>query len=61
MTKNKKKKKNRQTVDVMHQHKDELGRVFGAKHPVNLEHNNERTQRHHEYTLGIRSRMNKKI
>lgn len=55
----KKHKKKKLISIVMHQHHDEAGRIFGTKHPIHLEHNNERTQRHHDYTLGKRSRMNK--
>jgi hypothetical protein len=54
-----KKRKQKQTQVVMHQHNDEAGRIFGSKHPIHLEHNNERTQRHHDYTIGVRNRMNK--
>lgn len=53
------KKRKREVPVVMHQHNDEAGRIFGSKHPIHLEHNNERTQRHHDYTIGVRNRMNK--
>ena len=53
------KKRKREIPVVMHQHNDEAGRIFGAKHPIHLEHNNERTQRHHDYTIGVRKSMNK--
>ena len=47
-----KKKKMKDIPVVMHQHNDEAGRIFGAKHPLHLEHNNERTQIYHDFTVG---------
>jgi len=35
----------------MHQHQDEQGRVFGAMHPLDSEHNNEKTQKFHDITV----------
>ena len=36
---------------VMHQHIDEQGRIFGARHPIDSVHKNKKTQKKHEYTL----------
>ena len=45
------KKKNKKVEVVMHQHKDQQGRVFGAKHPVDAEHKNAKTQKMHDLTM----------
>ena len=48
-----KKTKKKKVVEVnMHQHIDEQGRVFGAAHPINSEHNNKKTQKYHDQTIG---------
>jgi len=54
------KKRKKLSPIIMHQHVDESGRIYGAKHPVDSEHNNIRTQMHHDFTVGKRKRMNKK-
>jgi hypothetical protein len=39
----------------MHQHQDAQGRIFGAPHPIDSEHNNERTQKYHDLTIKANS------
>jgi hypothetical protein len=47
----KKHQKKKFKIIVMHQHQDEFGHVFGAPHPVDAEHNNEKTQMYHNITV----------
>ena len=39
----------------MHQHQDERGRVFGARHPLDSEHTNAKTRKFHDITLLAKS------
>ena len=44
--------KKKQIKEVkMHQHVDEFGIKFGAAHPENAEHKNEKTQKYHDLTI----------
>ena len=36
---------------IMHQHIDKLGRICGAKHPIDAEHKNKKTQKKHDFTM----------
>ena len=44
-------KKKKQPEIHIHQHEDEFGRVFGAKHPLNAHHKNPKTKKDHETTV----------
>ena len=45
-------KKNKQEINlVLHQHIDKQGKVCGAKHPINLNHRNQKTQKRHDFTI----------
>ena len=44
-------KKKKKLEVKMHQHQDNLGRVFGAPHPIDAEHKNAKTQKAHNYTI----------
>jgi hypothetical protein len=46
----KKSQKKKIKPEVLHQHKDQFGRVFGAPHPVDVEHKNPKTQKFHNLT-----------
>lgn len=46
-----KKSKEKKVVVKMHQHKDEFGRVCGAKHPLDATHKNAKTQKLHDLTV----------
>lgn len=43
--------KKKKVVVKMHQHQDQFGRVFGAPHPVDVEHKKTSTQKFHDLTM----------
>lgn len=49
----KKAQKKKQKPVVMHQHKDQQGRIFGAPHPIDAVHKKEKTQKFHDLTVGV--------
>lgn len=57
----KKAQKKKIKIVEMHQHTNGSGQIIGAKHPIDAEHKNKKTQRFHDRTIsGYRSWHHKK-